>query len=343
MELTDAAPRLVCPRCHAALERLPDADTLVCRSGEHRWPIVAGIPDLRTEHDPFLSIDDDARAATALAEHARSASFAETLASYYEHNTLVPATQARRIVRATLAAAERARAFFAQGSALAGFTLDPASQVLDLGAGTAPLSVELARQGAAVWAIDVGLRWLTLARARAVGASTRVQLAGAAASALPFADASFDLVVAESVFELVTDSAAALRDVRRVLRPGGVLILATPNRWSPGPDPHLGIPFGAWLPEAGVRTIARLRGILPPRRSLFSGRSLRTALHATGFTDERIDAVDVPLAIRQQAPAWLRWGAAAYDAVRAIPAMGRAALWLTPTLIATARKPPNAR
>ncbi len=51
------------------------------------------------------------------------------------------------------------------------------------------------------------------------------------ASALP--DASFDLILCSEVIEHIADSAAALRSMHRLLRPGGRLVLSTPQRYSP--------------------------------------------------------------------------------------------------------------
>lgn len=50
--------------------------------------------------------------------------------------------------------------------------------------------------------------------------------------ALPFADASFDLVVANAVLEHIADPRACAAEIERVLRPGGWFCAWTPNRWS---------------------------------------------------------------------------------------------------------------
>jgi SAM-dependent methyltransferase len=50
-------------------------------------------------------------------------------------------------------------------------------------------------------------------------------------SELPFSDASFDLVLSRSVFEHFEDPVPVLKEIRRVLRPGGHLVFRTPNRF----------------------------------------------------------------------------------------------------------------
>jgi SAM-dependent methyltransferase len=97
-----------------------------------------------------------------------------------------------------------------------------AGPVLDLGCGTGYGSAELAQGGAQVTALD------RVAPARALRGSgprfVRGELGG-----LPFAPASFELVVSFQVIEHLVDPSDYLREIARVLRPGGTLLLSTPN------------------------------------------------------------------------------------------------------------------
>jgi ubiquinone/menaquinone biosynthesis C-methylase UbiE len=76
-----------------------------------------------------------------------------------------------------------------------------------------------------ITAIDLSPRMLDRARSRAQQLGVQVDLREADAQALPFSDARFDSVVATCVFCSVPDPVLALRELRRVLVPGGQLVL----------------------------------------------------------------------------------------------------------------------
>ena len=63
-------------------------------------------------------------------------------------------------------------------------------------------------------------------------AELQLDLAVASALALPFPDNSFDVVTCITVLTFVADPAAAIREMARVLRPGGRLVIGDLNRWS---------------------------------------------------------------------------------------------------------------
>jgi SAM-dependent methyltransferase len=101
---------------------------------------------------------------------------------------------------------------------------------LDVGCGTGAFSLAALARGARVTSLDIGVELLR--RTRSKGAP-RV-LAGDAA-ALPFADASFDLVISSECIEHTVDPERSVADMLRVLRPDGTLALTCPNRtwrWS---------------------------------------------------------------------------------------------------------------
>jgi 2-polyprenyl-3-methyl-5-hydroxy-6-metoxy-1,4-benzoquinol methylase len=99
-------------------------------------------------------------------------------------------------------------------------------RVLDVGCGEGRFAAELARAGAEVVGIDVAAEPLRRARARHPELDLRQVQAEAA---WPLQDASFDVVWAGEVIEHVADTSGWLSEVRRVLRPGAVLLLSTPD------------------------------------------------------------------------------------------------------------------
>ena len=102
----------------------------------------------------------------------------------------------------------------------------PIGTVLDVGCGTGVLLASLRAWGtepARYVGVDASVEMLRMAAARA-GGSARV--VAAAAEVLPFADGVFDTVVTSSSFHYWTAPLDGLREARRVLRPGGRLVIA---------------------------------------------------------------------------------------------------------------------
>ncbi|MBA2415845.1 MAG: demethylmenaquinone methyltransferase [Geodermatophilaceae bacterium] len=107
--------------------------------------------------------------------------------------------------------------------------LGPGLRVLDVAAGTAVSTVELARSGADCVASDFSLGMLREGRRRGV------PLVAADALRLPFADASFDAVAIAFGLRNVADPDAVLAEMARVTRPGGNLVVCEFSRptWQP--------------------------------------------------------------------------------------------------------------
>jgi SAM-dependent methyltransferase len=110
--------------------------------------------------------------------------------------------------------------------------------VLDVGCNTGYGTILLARFGRRVVGVDVSPRAIEAATAAAVDG--RPEFLAIDGVSLPFADASFDLVTSFQVLEHVLDPVPYLREIARVLRPGGSVVLTTPNaatRLDPGMTP----------------------------------------------------------------------------------------------------------
>jgi ubiquinone/menaquinone biosynthesis C-methylase UbiE/uncharacterized protein YbaR (Trm112 family) len=334
-----------CPTCQGTLRTAPrspdDVDRLQCTQCGSRWPLRFGIPDLRAAGvtDPYLSADEDLRAAERLHERALTGGFADALAAYYGTNERVSADQSRHFIAATLAAEDRSRAVLASWRARARLAGAARLTMLDAGCGTGPLLVAAESPNVQMVGIDVGMRWLVLAAARLRDHGVIARLACAGTDRLPVANASFDIVSSESVIENVPRAGAMLGEASRVLRRGGWLWLTTANRWSMGPDPHVGMPFGSWLPNRVVAAWATRRGMVPPRRRLLSARELRRLLEECGFRDVHIEPPPIAEAQIAASSRLVRLAVGGYRAT-ARTAVGRAVLSaIGPTLLCVATKP----
>jgi SAM-dependent methyltransferase len=106
----------------------------------------------------------------------------------------------------------------------------PGRDVLDIGCGDGLFAAALADAGACVTGIDPDAAMLRAAAPRRAGRD--LHLVRGRIEALPFPDASFDLVTAVTVLCFVRDEATAWREMARVLRPGGRLVIGELGRWS---------------------------------------------------------------------------------------------------------------
>jgi demethylmenaquinone methyltransferase/2-methoxy-6-polyprenyl-1,4-benzoquinol methylase len=95
---------------------------------------------------------------------------------------------------------------------------DPGQRVLDVATGTGLVASELARRGADVVGLDQSEQMLAQARERL---GDRVTFVHGEAERLPFADAEFDALTFTYLLRYVDDRAATMRELARVVRPGG--------------------------------------------------------------------------------------------------------------------------
>lgn len=116
-------------------------------------------------------------------------------------------------------------------------------RVLEIGAGAGQGSRWVAAQGASVVATDLSAGMIRQGRALDAQVQHAVPFAQCDALALPFGEATFDLVfTAYGAVPFVADSARLMREVARVLRPGGHVVFSTthPLRWALPDDPGPG-------------------------------------------------------------------------------------------------------
>jgi 2-polyprenyl-3-methyl-5-hydroxy-6-metoxy-1,4-benzoquinol methylase len=113
--------------------------------------------------------------------------------------------------------------------------LDPGAgeQILEIGCGSGYYTRELVQRGAAVTATEFAPSALAQARRYLGESAGEVDLRIEDAQRLSFADESFDKVLLSEVIEHVPEPEVAVAEAARVLRPGGLLVVSTPSRYSP--------------------------------------------------------------------------------------------------------------
>jgi SAM-dependent methyltransferase len=206
------------------------------------------------------------------------------------------------------------------------------AKVLEVGTGAGIIAESLRAEVGAegkVWAVDVDDQRLH---------PDGVSFLPVTNTKLPFPDGSIDLVLSNHVIEHVGNRSNQddhMREVARVLRPGGSLYLAMPNRWAPV-EPHFKLPFLSWLPEGRRSAYVRAmhRGARYDCRPLTRSEIVELfESHGLEYTDLSRDAMDVMRAVeRPSLPGrlLLRVSGLAFPLARPI----------LPSLIFLARRPP---
>jgi len=159
-----------------------------------------------------------------------------------------------------------------------------AQRVLEVASGTGRVTRHLAARPGELVATD--LNEAMLVRARGVVTDPRIEWRVADMQALPFADGSFDAVVCQFGLMFVPDQLLALREMRRVVRPGGVVIVSTWNE----------------LAKNGAAQVAHEQALAtfptdPPAFyltpfSLFDRGAVCALFEAAGFAETRVETID---------------------------------------------------
>lgn len=167
----------------------------------------------------------------------------------------------------------------------------PGCTVLDVATGTGLVAERLLRRGFTVTGLDQSPEMLAEARRRF---GERVTVVEASAEELPFADGSFDHLTFTYLLRYVDDPAAALRELVRVVRPGGTvasLEFCVPRGlWRPLWDFYVGVglPGAGRLVSPGWHEVGRFLG--PSIRGFWERWPLERQLRAwrdAGVTDVR--------------------------------------------------------
>ena len=212
--------------------------------------------------------------------------------------------------------------------------IGPGMLVLDLGCGAGRHAYACLRAGARVVALDsapgelapVAATCAAMDAAGEIPAGAAAAVVGADGRRLPFPDSAFDCVIASEVLEHVPDDRAAIGELARVLRPGGVLAVTVPRF---GPEAlNWALSSAYHLVEGGHVRIYRLTQLLSRLGAAGlrpTGRHHAHGLHSPYWwlrclvgverTDQRLVALYHRLLVWEieRAPSVTRWLAALFD------------------------------
>jgi ubiquinone/menaquinone biosynthesis C-methylase UbiE len=159
--------------------------------------------------------------------------------------------------------------------------IGPSDRILDLGCGTGIVARILRERlggGARITGLDVNAGML--AKARSIAPD--IEWVEGSATALPFANGSFEVVFAQQVLQFVPDREQAMREIKRVLVPGGRLIAST---WRPRTYQPLFDALGL-LAEKHL-------GPGNDKRWALDGEELGALASTAGFADVRLDTASL--------------------------------------------------
>ena len=214
--------------------------------------------------------------------------------------------------------------------------LRPGLSLLDVGCGPGTLTVDLARRVApgAVVGLDVSEAPLGEARDLAAREGLEVEFRVGDVYALDAADGTYDVVHAHQVLQHLTDPVAALREMARVCRPGGLVAVRdvdyAATTWFPaddaltdwlalysavarrnGAEPDAARRLLAWAHEAGLEPLALTATawcFATPDERTWWGRSWAGRATASAFAEQaRAYGLATEADLQAVADGWLRW------------------------------------
>jgi ubiquinone/menaquinone biosynthesis C-methylase UbiE len=165
--------------------------------------------------------------------------------------------------------------------------LPPGSSVLEVAPGPGYFCIELARLGSyAITGLDISRTFVKMAAKKAAEAGVDVNFTQGSASNMPFPRGSFDFLLCRAAFKNFADPVGALREMCRVLRPGGRgLIIDLRRDASPGT-------ISRHVDEMGLSTVNRVLTKLAFRtmllKSAYTREQFQQMLAQTEFTNVEI-------------------------------------------------------
>ncbi len=241
-----------CPHCHGRLAA--EEQAVRCVGCTRRYDVVDGIPDLRLGRPAWIDFADDVRRAEELSEAIGPDDVRGAVEFVFRRREGWDEAVVARRTRQVLDLPDRLREELDEW--LAPIQSGP---LLDVGCGPGTLLAAVSPSNHRALGVDVSMEWLVVAQRMIRSAGGQPVLACALAEALPLPDQAVQSVAVLDVIEHVSDPAALVGELNRVVAPGGAVALATPNRFSLAAEPHVGVWGVGWLPTRFQERYVRWR------------------------------------------------------------------------------------
>lgn len=328
----------VCPQCRCALAT--EEQEYRCTVCRRVFPIILGIADFRLAPDRYLSFEDERAKARKLSEFAATSDFEGLVDYYYSITDDVPPALASSFANYVRTAPQRAARILEAFGPLSG-----KPSLIDVGCGSGGALLAASGSFDPLVGVDIGLRWLVIAKKRLDEAGTAALLVCADAEALPFPERSFTHAIAEDLLEHTRRPDRAISAIASVLRPGGKVWISGNNRYWLGPHPAVGIWGAGIMPQ-------RLRSwITRSIRGVDSFRNVEFISARKVISDARKGDLDVLEASARtleagrasgRSEAFIR-AVSVYNRLLTVPALRRWLLFLGPTfrIVFQRRIPPE--
>ena len=255
------APIAACPDCGVALAASTgDSHSLACPSCDfavrNSMGVLQALPS--EQFVPGKSASDDARLL----------GWAQAIATDMDEKG---ATYASKYERYSL----KTRGYVMRRDLALDLVGSIPGRVLEAGCGPGVVAPLLARSGSEVHGVDLSIQQLRIAASRD---AYSIYVQGDLQS-LPYLDDVFDTVIVLGVFEYLEQPLSVVREIQRVTRPGGQIVLSLPNAWS---IPRLWTHFG-YLPIQRAWKRIQRKPVPGYSRTLYSSRSLSRLLRSTNL------------------------------------------------------------
>lgn len=139
--------------------------------------------------------------------------------------------------------------------------MPPCGTILENGCGLGHFLDGFAANFERVIAVDFALAYLVIAKKMAEECGHKnVEFICANVERLPIASNSVDFIHSNNVIEHVTHKPPMFAEAYRVLKPGGLMFVLSPNHFTAWPEPHFGLPFYGFIPKPLRRYHAKRSG-----------------------------------------------------------------------------------